>query len=619
MGRHRAFRFGLGLLAATLGVAPGVQAQVLTGVVRDGATGQGVAAAVVTGLGEGPRVERRVLSASSGAFRLPIDGVTHLRVVRIGYRPWEISLARLAGDTVTVELIPVGRLLDAVVVNTSAVCPARRDQREALALWATGQDGLLALVVASASESETGELTQILFDRRLESDGRGIYQQSTRRVRTGNMAPIRAGRDAETLARSGYVERKAASTVYYAPDPTTLLDETFAETHCLSIRTDPRGHPEQTGIAFTPIAGRDTIPDIAGVLWLSRAPVELRSLDFEYVGVDSVVRATRAGGRIDFETLSNGIPIIRSWHVRSPRLVYLPAGTLSRGRMQAGRPIASVSSLHETGALIASGTLPDGTAWSVPLASIAGRVVNARTGDAVAGARVVLDSTDHVTRSDLEGRFTFEGLLPGPYVVRVTDSVAVPGQRPPARSAADPSMADTSAAKTRGTDGSATGSLPFAIPEIVARTRTLHVEARLGDVRQVEVRLPWRDALGACHAPAGPRRRFVLVGTVVTPDGAPLAQAAVRLAWSDSARADSSASRGGPATVIDARTDAEGRFVVCGAPAEEPVGAQVVDIAGTRFEGSVRVPMNAPRDAIGQVYRGPVRFVTLTVARAKRP
>ena len=176
MGRHRAFRFGLGLLAATLGVAPGVQAQVLTGVVRDGATGQGVAAAVVTGLGEGPRVERRVLSASSGAFRLPIDGVTHLRVVRIGYRPWEISLARLAGDTVTVELIPVGRLLDAVVVNTSAVCPARRDQREALALWATGQDGLLALVVASASESETGELTQILFDRRPESDGRGIYQ-----------------------------------------------------------------------------------------------------------------------------------------------------------------------------------------------------------------------------------------------------------------------------------------------------------------------------------------------------------------------------------------------------------------------------------------------------------
>lgn len=51
----------------------------------------------------------------------------------------------------------------------------------------------------------------------------------------------------------------------------------------------------------------------------------LRSLTFEYQGVDRAITEVRAGGRLDFETMSNGVPIIRSWSVRSPKLGYRPA------------------------------------------------------------------------------------------------------------------------------------------------------------------------------------------------------------------------------------------------------------------------------------------------------
>ena len=113
---------------------------------------------------------------------------------------------------------------------------------------------------------------------------------------------------------------------------------------------------------------------------------------------------------------------------------------------------------------------------ATPLASIAGRVVNARTGDPVAEARVVLDSADHVTISDLDGRFTFDGLLPGPYVVRVTDSIAVPGERARDASAGetigtDTSMADTSAARTTAIDRSARSLNSRQKPRMVACRR----------------------------------------------------------------------------------------------------------------------------------------------------
>ena len=114
---------------------------------------------------------------------------------------------------------------------------------------------------------------------------------------TGNIAPIRADRPPAAFVDSGYVVQKGDVSTYYGPDPMVLLDSSFAATHCLSIRSDARGRPGQIGVAFAPPRDR-TVSDIAGVLWLTREPLALKTLEFEYRGVDQSVIDMRGGGRL---------------------------------------------------------------------------------------------------------------------------------------------------------------------------------------------------------------------------------------------------------------------------------------------------------------------------------
>jgi hypothetical protein len=88
-----------------------------------------------------------------------------------------------------------------------------------------------------------------------------------------------------------------------------------------------------------------------------------------------------------------------------------------------GRPVPA--ELYETGGLIADGVLSDGTSWTAPLATLRGRVLDIVTDHPAPSAIVTLDSTDQRIATDSAGRFVFEQLLPGPYVLRVRDSVTV--------------------------------------------------------------------------------------------------------------------------------------------------------------------------------------------------
>lgn len=582
-GRHDALTVGLLtlLIAAPLHAQDVAVPGTLTGTVRDAATQQPLAGAVVTLLGDDRQAVTQALTSRTGAFRLTRRSATTLRVIRIGYQPHERPAADLGAGPLTIELMPLARTYEAMVVRATPECLDGREQRDALALWATAQDGLAALVLSGITDAHSGEVEQILYDRLLDNSGRRIVRQKWQRVTTGNAVPIRATRDAEGFVLRGYIDFLDSATVYYAPDPVVLLDSTFAETHCLTLWSDAREHPGEIGVAFAPLPGRDTIPDIAGVLWLSRAPLALTSLDFEYQGVDRVILDAGAGGRLDFETLSNGVPIIRSWHIRSPRLAYLPAGTVRRGRVLESQRVVSAGELHENGALITRGTLSDGTTLTAPLASITGRVVNDRGNTPVVGARVILDSTDVDATSDADGRFTLTGLLPGPYTVRVLDTIVAPRG----------GMADSAASATH-------------LPELVARSREMKVEARLDRPVTLTVRLPWRDPLAPCYAPAAPAV-FIVTGTVLTPQNVPLAGAAVRLHWADSNSA-------AVETVIDARTDQRGRFVVCGVPGGMAVGARVVDAMGVEHRGTMTVPL-VMQSEMGQMYRGKSRFMTLIV------
>jgi hypothetical protein len=561
----------LGLLLTACLASRQVDGQEVVGVVRDAVSGAPVAGAVVMLLGLDRDVMARTLTGTTGRFVLPRERARWFRMIRIGYFPYEIPLGQLGDTTLTVHMRPLGDRLRPIAVRASAVCPTRRDQREALATWTAVTDGLAAMVAATRTANNSGTVTQILFDRLLERGGERVVRQSSYRVTTGNVAPIRAARSAVAFASQGYVERAPNSMVYFGPDAEGLLHPTFAATHCLSIRVDARRHPGEVGVAFAPVRGRDSIPDIAGVLWLTRSPLALRRLEFEYRGVDRTILDTRAGGRLEFETLTNGVPIISYWHIRSPRLAYLPTGSVVRGRPRVQDSVPVVGELHETGGLIAAGTLADGTVWSVPFASLAGRILDSRSGAPVVGATVTLDSTDRAAVSDIDGRFVFPELLPGPYTMRVRDSITVPRFRVDSGGAL---VADT------------------ILQQVVTRTAAATVEARLDRVETTDMRLPWGAPPDGCHGVQEDERRFVAVGQILTTDSLPLGRASLRLSWSE---------RGirGLQTTIDSDSDANGQFVVCGVPASIPIVARVVAPSGRPYSGTMVVPERLPDDRGG--------------------
>ncbi|NUQ10819.1 MAG: carboxypeptidase regulatory-like domain-containing protein [Gemmatimonadaceae bacterium] len=557
-------RTALKLLALFCLVGPFVGrpagAQDVSGFVRDATTGAPIPGAVVMVLDATRATVARGLTSTGGAFRLPVSSGITLRVIRIGFAPFEAPLARLAPSPVTISMTLLGRIMDRIAVRANPVCPRRADQREALALWSAATDAFLAMVVANTEASTSGTVTQLLYNRLMEPGGRRIAHQSSRRVVTGNIAPIRADRPPAAFVDSGYVVQRGDVSTYYGPDAMVLLDSSFAATHCLSIRSDARGRPGQIGVAFAPPRDR-AVSDIAGVLWLSREPLSLKTLEFEYRGVDQSVIDMRGGGRLEFATLSNGVPTITSWLVRSPRLAYLPAGTMLRGRAVREREVSTIHEIYETGGLIVSGRLADGTTWSAPLATQGGVVLTMRTGTPVVGAVVTFDSTDQRAVTDSAGHFVFHELLPGPHQLRIVDTTAI---------------------RVRIAD-STTFVLPdSSLQQMVMRVATRRVEIRAATTAPLEVRLPWREVVPGCGVHEGEPRFFVM-GVVMTPDSAPVPSADVRLSWTDGSPG------GAVETTVATRANTDGAFFVCGIPADRELATRVVTTTGAEMLGTSRL------------------------------
>jgi len=544
--------------------------QDIFGTVRDSVTGTPVRGAVVMVLGANRLPIERRLTSSSGSFSVATASGVYLRVIRIAYLPFERRLNQIGASPLVITMVPAGRMIGEVSIRTNPTCPRRGDQRQALSLWSSATDALLAMVVATADSGHTGLMTQIMYDRVMAQRGPRILRQSTRRVVTGNVLPIRADRDPEEFVQDGYVTLRPGGATYYAPDPEILLDSSFAATHCLSMRGSPRGDTTRIGVAFAPPYDRRSLPDIEGVLWLNRNPLSLHSMEFEYRGVPQVVMNMFAGGRLEFKTLSDGVPMISSWQVRSPRLGYL----------RDGRPV--VAEIHETGGLIADGVLTDGTSWSAPLATLRGRISNIVTDQPVPDAVVSLDSTDQRVTTDTAGRFFFDQLLPGPYVLRVKDSVAVHALKVDEEGKIVP---DSS-----------------AVMQLVTRTATIDLNVQTGLTPFIETALPWRQPLLGCGVQTS-EFRFVVMGIVVRPDSTPVPNVPVRLSWSDTT------SGVALETTVDAQADAGGGFVVCGIPSDRPLGTRVVGPDGRAHTGPTRIT----RSHLSRRLPATMRAVTLTI------
>jgi len=244
-------------------------------------------------------------------LRAPHSGTYSLSVLRIGYKPYDISawLIGPEGDTLTIRLPAEGMVLAGITISASDRCGVG------------SETGTLAATLWSEAEKAV-DLTVLTMQRRLyrfQTAGYLSTQDSalheTARQESQDLSvsdwPFESA-PAETLATYGYVRGGA----YFGPDLGVLFSPSFLSLHCLRAQLPAAGQDRNlVGVAFEPVRDR-TVSDIAGVLWLDRNTAELRDLEFRYTGLR--LRARLAGGQIDFRRLPTGAWVIERWWLRAP-------------------------------------------------------------------------------------------------------------------------------------------------------------------------------------------------------------------------------------------------------------------------------------------------------------
>ncbi len=416
------------LLTTMLIVANTSAAQSVRGTVRETGTGLPISGAVVwLGDSAGALLARSIADVDGRFSVVRLAASARLHVLHIGFRPVVVAIDPTAPDPVLdVQMSPVPLALDAIEASSRRVCPGDKGTSDALDLWEQARSALLAGVVAR--ETAPPKVRVMSFTRTYEPIAHTLLTQSVRtRDVVGGRSYV-AGRSAWAFAEEGYMrEEIGGARTYYAPDDNVMLDPAFAGTHCMRVVQGEGLKKNDIGLSFEPVRDqrRDTLVDLAGVLWIDRGTNVLRSVEFRYVGLEPAGRAS--GGEIFFSTIPNGAPMIDHWILRFAVLVndipLHPSQLRRRNLARSQRTDVSVTEYREYGGAVAVAEWPDGTDWSSPyVSSVRGQLVQLN-GSPAAGVRVWLQNTPDTTTTSVGGYFTIQNVLPGRYPLRGADSV----------------------------------------------------------------------------------------------------------------------------------------------------------------------------------------------------
>lgn len=533
----RRFDWLLALLVPAL-----LGAQRVRGVVVDSALSSPIPGVVVSVLDSANRVGARTITDAQGRFNLEVlSSVTRLRFMRIGYRLRDVTLGANRDAEIRFAMERVPPILERVHVSDTELCPGSADRGAAFQLWDQARTGLLATIVAR--EAKPANATTVVFERTMSPSDEIVRKQTTRMSRGRTTRPFVASFEPGAFARFGYMTEDARGRTFNAPDADVLMHESFASTHCFRLRASDAAHSGQIGLAFAPAPGpgRDTLVDVSGVIWMDAASPQLRTLDFIYTSLELAATAARAGGHIEFRTMSNGVAFIERWVLRLPSLELVETSLPgSQSVVRSARPTprsqradTRVREIGETGGVVISALWDDGTEWKDTPSIVAGLVKGRRTTTPITDAVVFLEGTDDSTTTDVNGEFDI-ATIPGRYVLRVVDTTLAAFVKP--------RMLSHGATIVRAT----TEILRLELPP---------VSEVINDV---------------CRGQRMRDGSTILIGQVAAADASSLAGATIRSTWlGDVMQAGARFNATQDAQEID--LDDEGRFVVCGVARERPV------------------------------------------------
>jgi hypothetical protein len=538
----------------------------------EGPTGRPVNGALMVLLDRHGAQRAGALTDTAGRFvvRAPEPGLYTLRAERIGYastysQPFNLAEGQTIEQHIAATMHAVN--LEGIHVVARRRCILRPEEGTAThQLWEEAQKALNA----TAWTQRQGLFRFRIMDYHREislENGRVRRESATSTSRIGSR-PFRSLSAAE-LAEGGYVQ----DTLYYAPDADVLLSDVFRDSYCFRLAHPGKGQDAGLiGLAFEPV-NRPRRPDIRGVLWLERATAELRYLEYRYTDLRLDGATEALGGRVEFHRLPTGSWIVSRWQIRTPvRAVRIrndrwrPAGGGTTGEF--------VTAIWEREGVVAEVLAGSGYPVHRALsAALHGVVFDSTRALPLAGATVFLAGTDYNTRTDAEGRFQIEELPEGTYSLEFLhprlDSLGI-------------SSPTYSVTLIHGRTSNVTPAIPSPGSILLAQCTS---DARAGG-----------EGAGVLH------------GVVWNASsGVPLPDARVLLSW------DASATTEGR-NQIEARTDMEGRYRVCGVPMATSFQAQA-DFRGRvsdRTELRLQEDNTLPYDfqirvytTVGQIIGGP--------------
>lgn len=405
--RHVVTALAIGVVAAV-----SAHAQQLRGIVRDSATQTPLGGVVITLTDGSGRALGRAISNERGAYVVgPTTGAQTVGALRIGFRPRTVPF--VDGPTLDLSMTPIPPLLEPVTVRAAASCPTRSDRLQALSLLQQARAGLLATV--TARQTNRASLVRLRFIRDIDERGTHILEQRVAVDSTDGLSEsFEAVRSGAEFVAEGFVDRKSRNgiPIHFGPDAETLIDDDFAAGYCFQIADRERTRPNEIGLAFRPASRRNGRVDIEGTLWIDTVAKSLHDIQFIYVGDLRPMGAPQTGGHIEFRSMNNGIVIIDRWTLRLSTV---------RPDTNAAGTVRAAFYYQDVGGEVASATWNDGFSWEAPLGTLRALAVDYRNFIA-RGVVVRLRNTDYIASPNERGILEIPHLLPGPYVVIVTDS-----------------------------------------------------------------------------------------------------------------------------------------------------------------------------------------------------